>query len=142
MPADPNRARDIFLAALELSPDDRPAYLADQYGEDADLRAEVDRLLAANADPDSILEPETRNPGTDLLPDRASATQAFEPDCADSHGDCDRGAPARRGDADASRRRLPARRPRQPASSAARGRGSRGAKGSAALSPAGTRWSR
>ena len=57
MPADPNRVRDVFLAALELSPEQRPGYLAEACGGDADLRAEVDRLLAANADPDSILEP-------------------------------------------------------------------------------------
>jgi serine/threonine protein kinase/tetratricopeptide (TPR) repeat protein len=56
MPVDPNRARDVFLAAVELAPELRPGYLADACGGDADLRAEVDRLLAANADPDSIFE--------------------------------------------------------------------------------------
>ena len=57
MPADPNRVRDVFLAAVELSPEQRPGFLAEACGGDADLRAEVDRLLVANADPDSILEP-------------------------------------------------------------------------------------
>ena len=57
MPIDPNRVRDIFLAALELTPEERPTYLAETCRHDADLRAEVDRLLLANADPDSILEP-------------------------------------------------------------------------------------
>jgi WD40 repeat protein/serine/threonine protein kinase len=57
MPADPNRVRDVFLAAIELPLDLRPAYLADACQANADLRAEVDRLLVAHADPDSILEP-------------------------------------------------------------------------------------
>ncbi len=80
MPADPNRARDVFLAALELSPEQRPAYLAEACGGDADLQAEVERLLAAHADPDSILEPASSHPGTLDLPDRTSTTQAFDPD--------------------------------------------------------------
>ena len=71
MPADPNRVRDVFLAAVELSPEQRPGYLAEACGGDADLRAEVDRLLAANADPDSILEPASSHPG--------DATAAFVP---------------------------------------------------------------
>ena len=80
MPADPNRVRDIFLAAVDVPPEQRPAYLADACGGDADLRAEVERLLAANADPDSILEPASSHPGTALFPDRTSTTQAFDPD--------------------------------------------------------------
>ncbi len=80
MPADPNRVRDVFLAVLELSPEQRPAYLAYTCEGDADLRAEVERLLAANADPDSILDPGSSQPGTALLPDRTSATQALDPD--------------------------------------------------------------
>ncbi len=80
MPADPNRVRDIFLAALELSPEQRPAYLAEACRGDADLRAEVERLLAANAAPDSILEPASSHPGTALVPGTPAATQAFDPD--------------------------------------------------------------
>ncbi len=80
MPADPNRVRDIFLAAVELSPEQRPGYLAEACGGDADLCAEVERLLVANADPDSILELASSHPGTALLPDRTSATQALNPD--------------------------------------------------------------
>ncbi len=79
MPADPNRVRDIFLAALELSPEQRPVYLADACRGDADLQDEVDRLLAANAAPDSILEPASSHPATALLPDRTSATEALDP---------------------------------------------------------------
>ena len=91
MPADPNRVRDVFLAAVELPPDQRPSYLAEACREDADLRAEVDRLLVANADPDSILEPASlttaeataafvpSHPGTVELPGKTSAA-AFDPD--------------------------------------------------------------
>ena len=111
MPADPNRVRDIFLAAVELSPEERSGFLADACGGDAELRAEVDRLLVANADPNSILEPPSptpahaastsvpSHPGTVDLPGGRSATDAFDPDVPPaSHGDRDRGAPARWGD--------------------------------------------
>jgi hypothetical protein len=91
MPADPNRVRDVFLAAVELPPVQRPSYLAEACQGDADLRAEVDRLLVANADPDSILEPASLtmahataafvpgHPGTVELPGKTSAA-AFDPD--------------------------------------------------------------
>ena len=92
MPADPNRVRDVFLAAVELPPDQRPAYLAEACRGDADLRAEVDRLLVANADPDSILEPASpttadataafvpSHPGTVELPGGTPATEGSNPD--------------------------------------------------------------
>ena len=57
MSIDPNRVRDIFLTALDLPFEDRPGYLAEACQGDVDLRSEVDRLLLANADPASILEP-------------------------------------------------------------------------------------
>ena len=47
MPADPTRAREVFRTALELPPDRRPAFLTETCGPDAELRAEVERLLAA-----------------------------------------------------------------------------------------------
>jgi len=72
MLADPNRVRDVFLAAVELSPEQRTAYLADACGGDAGLRAEIDRLLVANANPDSILEP--------VSPTLAHDTLTFAPD--------------------------------------------------------------
>ena len=92
MPADPNRVRDVFLAAIELPPDQRPSYLAEACGGDAELPAEADRLLIANADPDSILEPLSPNPtdatgafvpshpGTVDLGSGTSTTAAFDPD--------------------------------------------------------------
>jgi serine/threonine protein kinase/tetratricopeptide (TPR) repeat protein len=79
MPADPNRVRDVFLAAVELPPEQRPAYLAAACPGDPALRAEVERLLAANAAPDSILEPASNRPGTVELSDRISVTQPFDP---------------------------------------------------------------
>ena len=60
MPAvDPNRVRDLFLAAVEMPVAGRPAYLAKTCGTDADLREAVDRLLAAHADPVSMAVPAT-----------------------------------------------------------------------------------
>src|SRR3984957_3028090 len=56
MPTDPNRVQEVFLAAAELSPVERLAYLAEDCGPDAAPRAAVERLLAAHADPASILE--------------------------------------------------------------------------------------
>jgi serine/threonine protein kinase len=56
MPADPQRVRDLFLAAVERPAAERAAYL-DENCADADQRAAVERLLAAHADPASILEP-------------------------------------------------------------------------------------
>ena len=69
MPIDPIRVRDLFLAAIDLPPEGRPEYLADACGTDAALRAEVEKLLAAHAKPDSLLEP--------APPD---ATGAFDPE--------------------------------------------------------------
>ena len=92
MPADPNRVRDLFLAAVELPSNQRPGYLAEVCGEDAGLRAEVERLLIANAAPDSILEPASLATeratiaslpgalGTIDIPARGSATEAFDPE--------------------------------------------------------------
>jgi tetratricopeptide (TPR) repeat protein len=57
MPVDPKRVRDLFLAAAELPVPDRPAYLDRECGRDAELRAAVERLLAAHAAPASVLEP-------------------------------------------------------------------------------------
>ena len=50
MPVDPKRAETIFNAALGIAPPDRSAFLAVACGADADLRARVERLLAAHAD--------------------------------------------------------------------------------------------
>ena len=65
MPTDPNRVRELFLAALQRSPEQRPDFLAEICGNDADLRAEIDRLLIANGDPDSSVEPSSPTPAVD-----------------------------------------------------------------------------
>jgi serine/threonine protein kinase len=86
MGADRNRVRDIFRAAVVLAPEQRTGFLTDACGGDAELRAEVDRLLATNTDPRSTLEPASptaafvpSHPGTVELPGQMSATAAFEP---------------------------------------------------------------
>ena len=56
MPADPKRVRDVFLAAAELPAGDRAAYLSANAGGDAELRAAVERLLAAHEQPAPILD--------------------------------------------------------------------------------------
>jgi tetratricopeptide (TPR) repeat protein len=75
MPADPNRVPDIFLDAVELPPERRPGFLADACRGDADLRVEVDRLLVANADPDSIFD----SPPPTLMHTAASSPEAPSP---------------------------------------------------------------
>jgi serine/threonine protein kinase/tetratricopeptide (TPR) repeat protein len=82
MPADPNRVRDLFLAAAALPPAARPSYLAGECGPDADLRAEVERLLAAHDRPASVLEPRVgvpaREPPTGpLAPEPPPGTESF-----------------------------------------------------------------
>jgi serine/threonine protein kinase/tetratricopeptide (TPR) repeat protein len=71
MPADPRRAKDLFVAALDLP--DRPArdaLLDRECAGDVDLRRRVDALLAAHEQPASALE---RPLGID------APTGAFEP---------------------------------------------------------------
>ena len=47
----------LFDAALDLSPEERPAFLDRACGEDRELRAAVDSLLEASADTEAFLEP-------------------------------------------------------------------------------------
>jgi serine/threonine protein kinase/tetratricopeptide (TPR) repeat protein len=54
MSADPKRVRDLFLTAAELPAGDRAAYLSANAGGDAELRAAVERLLAAHEQPAPI----------------------------------------------------------------------------------------
>ena len=55
MSADPKLVRDLFLAAAEVSGAHRPAYLSD-HCTDPDVRAAVERLLAAHDEPASVLD--------------------------------------------------------------------------------------
>ena len=57
MSADPNRVRDVFLAAAELAEGERGAFVNRECGSDAELQAEVERLLAGHIKPASILQP-------------------------------------------------------------------------------------
>src|SRR6516164_7247963 len=69
MPADPQRVRDLFLAAAELPGADRHAYLSANDGGDAELRAAVERLLAAHEQPAPILDrPAPGVPTADYAP--------------------------------------------------------------------------
>ena len=56
MPVDPDLVRDVFLSAAELRPEDREDYLINRCGRDDELRAAVERLLAAHEQPARILE--------------------------------------------------------------------------------------
>jgi non-specific serine/threonine protein kinase/serine/threonine-protein kinase len=49
------RAKEVFGAALERRPDERAAFLAEACGGDADLRREVEGLLAAHEQADGFL---------------------------------------------------------------------------------------
>ena len=50
-PARWSQIKELFSAALELSESERPRFLESACGGDADLRAEVERLLAGNEEP-------------------------------------------------------------------------------------------
>jgi serine/threonine protein kinase/phage tail protein X len=60
MPTDPQLVRDRFLAAAELPVSERAAYLAAHCGDDPELRAAVERLLAAHEQPAGILNQPVR----------------------------------------------------------------------------------
>jgi len=65
MPIDPRRVKELFHAALNLpDPADRPAFLDRECGDDPELRARLDELLAAHDRPASALvRPLAGNPG-------------------------------------------------------------------------------
>src|SRR5262245_34204610 len=69
MPADPKLVRDLFLAAAELPAAARGTYLTEHCGDDAELRAAVERLLAAHERPASVLNrPAPGLPTADYAP--------------------------------------------------------------------------
>src|SRR5262245_8010516 len=55
MAATPANARDLFLAALERPPAERPTYLEAACGGDAALRGRVEALLRAHDEPGAFL---------------------------------------------------------------------------------------
>ena len=90
MPADPKRVRDLFLAAAEVPPEARPSYLAEVCGPNAELRAEVERLLAAHDQPASVLEAQA--PHVPDRPDPLTATYGHSPATEDNTPRHDAGA--------------------------------------------------
>ena len=57
-----SRIKELFGAALETPESERPRFLESACGGDADLRAEVERLLAGNE------EPSWQSPAANLFP--------------------------------------------------------------------------
>jgi serine/threonine protein kinase len=55
MPTDPKLVRDLFLGAAEIPAAERAAYLTAHCGGDPELRAAIERLLAAHDEPASVL---------------------------------------------------------------------------------------
>ena len=80
MPADAKLVREVFLAAAELPVAERATYLTAHCGDDAELQAAVQRLVAAHDEPASVLVrpapgmptavyvPITEKPGTKIGP--------------------------------------------------------------------------
>jgi serine/threonine protein kinase len=56
MPADPKLVRNLFVAVAELPAADRGTYLTEHCDDDAELRAAVERLLAAYQQPANVLD--------------------------------------------------------------------------------------
>lgn len=50
------RIKEVFHSALELAPEERPAFLAEACGDDAVLRAKVEALVAADELPGSFMD--------------------------------------------------------------------------------------
>ena len=75
MPERATRVQTIFLAAVELPPDERAALLDRECGEDTQLRDRVWALLKAHDDPGSFLE--VHSSGAEVLPtvDQAPITE-------------------------------------------------------------------
>src|SRR5215831_17031292 len=80
MSVNPNRAREIFVAAVKMAPDQWEAYLNEACGDDRELHGRVQHLLVAHREAGSFLEPPapsalatveeplTERPGTTIGP--------------------------------------------------------------------------
>ena len=62
------RAKEVFVGALKLSPDQWPGYLNDVCGDDAALRGRVHDLLHAHNDAGNFLDPEAEGLATIVEP--------------------------------------------------------------------------
>jgi serine/threonine protein kinase len=79
MPAEPRSLKEVFLAALAVGPEERVAWLEQACGPDADLRRQVELMLAAHDRPQSLLDrlaPDAAGPG---LPSSGAVATAPEP---------------------------------------------------------------
>ena len=74
MPIDPSRARELFLAALDLPLHERANYLDSACGGDTELRQRIEAMLKAQDASGELLP----RPPAQMLADD-SATQAFSP---------------------------------------------------------------
>ncbi len=77
-PARWNRIKDIAFRAIELSPGERPSFLDTECGDDAELRREVESLIAASADADRFLASPTLDLRQDWGRIKDLAYQALE----------------------------------------------------------------
>jgi serine/threonine protein kinase len=81
MPADPNRVKELFLAATELPVADRSAFLKGACGGDAELLAAIERLLAAHTGADSRVDRSDGEPAaTDVTATFAMHDPTTNPD--------------------------------------------------------------
>src|SRR5258707_6887837 len=69
------KVKEIVGAALERGPEERSAFLDEACAHDVSLQSEVESLLAAHADADSLSE----NPWDTTVADPASETQVIGP---------------------------------------------------------------
>ena len=77
MAVDPARAKSLFLEASDLaSPEERAAYLDRECGGDAELRARVEALLAADDGAGPIREPDTTGVSEPQRPNPSRASRA------------------------------------------------------------------
>src|SRR5262245_30481673 len=74
MPLEPNRMKDVFLAALDkAAPADRAAYLDQACAGDANLRRKVEAMLQAHEQPDALLD----HPAAEHLAGKHDSTLDF-----------------------------------------------------------------
>src|SRR5437870_117289 len=79
MPADLQRLKEIFLAAVDRAdPDEREAYLRQACGGDAELRRQVEALLREHERPGSFLGPPSAGPASTADP-RPGESQGGSP---------------------------------------------------------------
>lgn len=67
------QVKHLFNAALELSPDARPAFVDEACGDDRSLKSAVEKLLAAHYRADSFIETPAFDLASDLLTDHRSS---------------------------------------------------------------------